>query len=278
MIRFMTPSDAARIVPLWQACFGDDENYIRYFLQHAPSTNRGLLAEEDGRAVSMLFLLPGALELDGQRLPASYVYAVATAEDFRGRGLAAELIRHSAAITREEGQAALCLFPATERLYRYYEKLGFRTAFARQAHAFTRETGELPYLKTNLAWDAEQACARRSARWGRQGFFAWDAPMLDYIRQETLFNGGRVRCAEEGYIFYGTADALLKVKECCAQPGAEEWLLQKALSISGCAHGEALLAAEKESLPGGMLYPLDDRAEQWLAATAGKAYLGLTLD
>lgn len=278
MIRFVTPKDAPKIVPLWHECFGDGENYIRFFLENALPPGRGLLAEEDSRAVSMLFLLPGALELAGEQLCASYVYAVATTKERRGHGLAAELCRQAAELARGEGQAALCLFPAEESLRAYYEKLGFRPAFARTARSFERQKGELPYLKTNLAWDAERAKAQRAERWGAQGFFAWDLPLLDYMRREQVFTGGRVRCAEDGYLFYGAAEGTLRVHECCAPPEAEEWLLQKTLNISGLEQGEALLAAEADALPGGMLLPLDERAERWLEKTGGRAYMGLTLE
>ncbi|MDR3313774.1 MAG: GNAT family N-acetyltransferase, partial [Oscillospiraceae bacterium] len=228
----------------------------------------------------MLFLLPGALELAGEQLPASYVYAVATAVDHRGQGLAAELTRQSAKQAQQDGQAALCLLPADAGLYEYYGKLGFRTAFARQARSFARETAEIPYLKTNLVWDAAQVQLQRAQRWGAQGFFAWGAPMLEYMRQEQRFTGGRVRCAEGGYVFYSVENRLLTAEECCAAPEVTEWLLQKSLSISGCSRGEAYFAAASpiSAEPGGMLLPLDDRAERFLAATQGRAYLGLTLE
>ncbi|MDR2525859.1 MAG: GNAT family N-acetyltransferase [Oscillospiraceae bacterium] len=280
LIRWVAPEDVPRLVPLWRMAFGDSESYVYFFLERALPIGRGLLLEEEGKIASMLFLLPGSLLAQDMTASASYVFAVATAPSFRGRGFAAALTRRAAETARAEGQAALCLFPGEAGLYEYYARLGFQTAFARQERRIFREGGETPYLKTNLRWDPADAAARRADRWAARGCFAWDARMLDFMRQSQTFGRGRVRCAEEGYVFYSTQGGKLLVEECCAPPEATEWLLQKALMTSGCEEGIAYLAAGSPicAKPGGMCLPLDDRAAQWMAKTERLAYLGLTLE
>ena len=65
--------DAAQIVDLWHRVFGDDETYIRFFLDNCRhKCCVGAFVGE--RLVSMLFLLD--CTYSGQR--GAYVYAVAT--------------------------------------------------------------------------------------------------------------------------------------------------------------------------------------------------------
>ncbi|MCL2106585.1 MAG: GNAT family N-acetyltransferase [Oscillospiraceae bacterium] len=284
MLRLINPKDEARIISLWRECFGDSEAYIRQFWSGVflPGLCRGVAAEEDGRVVSMQFLLPGRLERGGGvPLPAAYVYAVCTATDCRGRGHAAALTEYAAALARGEKAAALCLFPAEPGLEAYYARLGFVPAFARARAKVARHDEMIPYLKTNAGWNAETAVRQRAARWGGQGLFAWDAPLLEYMRRAHLaLPGARVRCGENGYVFYALENGTLTIKELCAPPEEENALLHKVMRISGAELAHIIRAAEPgdEPEPGGMLLPLDERAKDWLAATRGNAYLGFTME
>jgi len=162
-MRFIRGDDYPQVLHIWQACFGDDESYVRFFWDECFPMCRGLGWEEDSRLVSMLFLLPGTLMFNGtgskNATPtgAEYVYAVATLPEYRGRGYAAELTSWAAKIAQEEGKSALCLYPATEQLYAYYGKQGFVTAFRRQ----------------------DSGCGR----------FGWPAHMLAYMHKEGEFTG-----------------------------------------------------------------------------------------
>ena len=60
------------------------------------------------------------------RWHARYVYAVATLPEYRGRGLAARILKFA----QEYDGQPLLLAPAEKTLMDYYEKLGFVTAFA----------------------------------------------------------------------------------------------------------------------------------------------------
>ncbi len=82
----------------------------------------------DDRIVSMLYLFDGKIFMQGKILPAKYIYAAATHPDYRGRGFMSRLLEqviHEA----ERQDAVLILRPATESLFSYYGRLGFKTAF-----------------------------------------------------------------------------------------------------------------------------------------------------
>jgi len=241
MIRFVDRRDFPQILRIWQACFGDSEAYIRLFWDACFPLCRGLADEQDGTLAAMAFLLPGTLVYRGESHLATYVYAVATLPEYRGRGIAAALMQRAANIAREEGQAALCLLPGSEGLYDYYAKLGYSVGFARQVHDFPAKAKQAAF-DPNLAFNHRKAC------WEELGYFAWSPPLLDYMAKEHLFRGGEILLEDSGYAFVEGNH----VRERCV-----------------CA---------PSNLPGGMILPLNKHGEDWLAQTTQGGYLGLTLD
>lgn len=74
-----------------------------------------------GSVVSMLFKIPCEIELGEIKKTAYYLYAVATDEQYRGRGYMSELIKRCC----DDSDALYFLKPATTRLEKFYERLGF---------------------------------------------------------------------------------------------------------------------------------------------------------
>ena len=88
---------------------------------------------------------------------AAYVYGIAAFQAQRGRGIGSALIRAALDELKELGYRHILLVPAGERLFRYYERFGFRAA------STIRETkigaGEpIPIRKLTVS---EYAAARR---------------------------------------------------------------------------------------------------------------------
>ncbi|MDR1464125.1 MAG: GNAT family N-acetyltransferase [Oscillospiraceae bacterium] len=280
MISFLEETDAPQILSLWQTCFGDDEAYIQFFLAHAFPLCRGIAAREEGRVVSMLFLLPGSLTQGETNLPAAYVYAVCTDPLFRSRGLAAGLIRFARDHAKDLGNVeALCLLPAEEGLYDYYARLGFRTAFARVRRIWAVSAADAVPLPLAPCVPA----AARNRRWARLGYFAWEAPMLRYMDREHRFTGGQVVQWEGGTAYVCLEDGTLSCQELCAPAAETGAALERLAATCGVREGTALLSADcaadgGELEPGGMLLPLTAEAEAWLHRTKGRAYLGFPLE
>lgn len=116
--------DETAVKALWQEAFGDGDDFIDSFLIRHYSRRRMLCTQRDGRLASMLHLIPFESELGRT----TYVYGVATAEQFRRQGLAADLLREAVRTCRERGDDALMLIPDGEGLGDYYGRFGFRGA------------------------------------------------------------------------------------------------------------------------------------------------------
>ena len=130
--RIANPADVPGIAALWQEAFGDSRDAVEQFFESFPDC-RSFVAECDGVIVSMVHALPQMLSPD---TPAAYIYAVATAKERRGQGLCRQLMTFAEEDLREKGFSLCVLTPGEPSLFRFYESLGYETAFYRSRNPF----------------------------------------------------------------------------------------------------------------------------------------------
>lgn len=108
---------------LWIEAFGDDESFVDAFLVARRSYGVTTMLSGDGQELQgMLHLVP--LRTD-TGLTAAYIYGVATAPQYRRRGIASALVRRAAEYASRHFDAAI-LIPAGDGLKRFYGRFGFR--------------------------------------------------------------------------------------------------------------------------------------------------------
>jgi ribosomal protein S18 acetylase RimI-like enzyme len=106
---------------MWHEIFGDEIAEIDSFLLRHDDA-QPFIYKENGVVVSMLFVVP--LEMWGKRV--AYIYAVATKEDFRGRGIASSLLNEAMQqICIGEKYDIMALIPSSTESKRLYARLGF---------------------------------------------------------------------------------------------------------------------------------------------------------
>ena len=106
---------------MWHEIFGDEIAEIDTFLiRHSEAVP--MIYKERDRVVSMLFVVP--LQMWEQRV--AYIYAVATLAEYRGRGIASNLLGEALRYI-DESRAFDCaaLIPSSTESKRLYERLGF---------------------------------------------------------------------------------------------------------------------------------------------------------
>lgn len=106
MIKVMTINDYEELFELWintpnmgLRSLDDSKEGISCFLKRNPKTN--FVAYEDGRLVGAM--LCGH---DGRR---GYIYHTVVLPDYRGKGIATDLVKSAVAALREEGITRVCL-------------------------------------------------------------------------------------------------------------------------------------------------------------------------
>lgn len=113
--------DKLSIKQLWQDVFGDDGAFIDKFLINYHTHANTFTVKDGERTVSMLHVVHFRSET-GIRI--AYIYAVATAAEYRCRGYATQLMNEALAKIRHNSDAAV-LIPSDEAAERFYRHFGF---------------------------------------------------------------------------------------------------------------------------------------------------------
>lgn len=108
---------------LWKETFGDTDEFLDLFHSTAFSLNRCRCAVQDGKIVAALYWFD--CSFSGNSI--AYIYAVATAKEYRGQGICHALMESTHMHLKELGYAGAILSPASKSLFDFYEKMGYKT-------------------------------------------------------------------------------------------------------------------------------------------------------
>lgn len=178
------------IIALWNEAFGDSREYIEFFLCECPDIVC-LGNTEDGRLVSMLFLLNGSIA----QYRCKYLYAACTLKQFKGRGLMGELIEYAKKYCVEVGFDFIFLVPGEEKLYSYYEKFGFEPKFQKGVYSFCSDGSGFPFEEID---DIKLIAQKRNELLSGYDCFCFDIKTTQYTVKEFLRGGGKVYFADDG--------------------------------------------------------------------------------
>lgn len=206
-----------QLLELWCACFGEDEGYARLFLENRFTPNVGFVALCGEVLAGMLFALPVTICDNGEEYNAAYIYGVATALEFRGRGISTQLLNYAHEQLKGEGKQLSLLVPAGKELFDFYEKRGFSNTIDILEYRHTAGAGKAALQKTSLLLQRQRRDCFFSAC---SSFVKWDELALDYVDKELRYLGGEtfsfLECGQEGYaVCYLEGDAVV-IKEWAA--------------------------------------------------------------
>lgn len=192
MIQFAEESMRNELKNLWKECFGDSNQYIELYFSGYDITRHMLVFIDGEHPISMLSLLPMTVVTQAGIMPARYIYAVATKESYRGRGISTKMLEYAHKYLAEQGVKLSVLVPATTPLYNFYSKRGFTAEFYSGQALVERSQiqkfdGSFVITDTTVK---EFMQIRERAFAGRTMFVRWDGDALDYRMAETTFNGG----------------------------------------------------------------------------------------
>lgn len=144
-IRLVKQEDLDDLKEIWRMSFGDSDSFIDFYFQTRDWMSEIAVLLEGGKAVSMLTMIPvDMVDQDGKKSSAAMLYAIATHPDFQKRGFADRLIEFSNQHLLSNQTAVTLLVPASEELFAFYAKRGYRDGFyVREAVLSRSEIGEL---------------------------------------------------------------------------------------------------------------------------------------
>lgn len=113
--------DISRLTALWQAAFGDTPEDIADFFTTAFSPERSSIAIQDNDLLGALYWF----DCRWQEKKLAYLYAVATDESHRDKGVCRQLMNQTHAYLTKNGYHGAILEPADNGLVEMYSKLGY---------------------------------------------------------------------------------------------------------------------------------------------------------
>lgn len=125
-IRFPSDREIPGLRRLWKQIFEDTDAFLDLFFGTAFSKERSLCALDGDSVAAALYWLD--CEYADEKI--AYLYAVATDEAYRGRGLCRKLTEQAHRILKDRGYAGAILVPAEPGLFIMYGKLGYCTCAA----------------------------------------------------------------------------------------------------------------------------------------------------
>lgn len=118
----ITKKDIPGLRRLWQQAFGDSDALLDNFYRVGFSFDRCRCIREGEEIVAALYWFD--CRWKGKKV--AYIYAVATDEAHRGKGLCRQLMADTHRQLQEQGYSGAVLVPANERLVSLYAKFGYR--------------------------------------------------------------------------------------------------------------------------------------------------------
>ena len=128
--RWAKPGEKHGLQVLWSRVFGDGPDVTEPFFRLFPPEQHTRVIPDRYGIASMASWLPVMLCTGERNYNGAYVYAVATAPERRGEGLASALVEDLDSALSDAMIDFACLCPASPRLYGFYSALGYEAAFS----------------------------------------------------------------------------------------------------------------------------------------------------
>lgn len=141
-------TDISGIRDLWKRCFGDEDDYLNFYIKEAYRPSRTWLCADGTLPISMMTLLPACVEDEESYYQGGYVYAVATLPEYRHQGLMSQLHERVEEACKKEGFSFLSLVPAELSLFSMYRKLGYEVCAQLYYDTVSKKDGKLFSAKT----------------------------------------------------------------------------------------------------------------------------------
>ena len=284
MLRLSTKEDIEDIISVWEESFGDTKKDIRFFLDAHYIPENTLVYECDGNVVSVLFLLDGAMHINGTDYSSYYLYAACTLKKYRGRGIMNQLLGFAQKVTHERNKFFIALKPGEDSLYGYYSKFGYKALFTKKVSKITSEKFSDNFSTSVNNQDKDLTDLRNNA-FNNINYFKWDKNAVDFACEHHKYYGGEIFSSHKGYSLYTKNDMAIDVKETTFTTVPEiidsvnqshDNLLTKKIVIESPFNFE-YDSSSCEIINSGMLLPVNEEAVN-LIKTINNAYLALTLD
>ena len=203
-IRIAKKDNIDGLYNLWQECFGDSKEIIDMFFNSSFSLDNTVVCVDDNNVVAMAYMLEESIFINGIKYSAYYLYALATTQSYRKKGIMAQVIEYIIKLSVNRNIDYLFLVPASEKLFNYYKKFGFQNAFCQKKIVITREV--LNFMKDNeclenINFDIDFYYDTRYKKLEKTSFVDWNKSELELAKNYFNSASGETILTSQGAFF-----------------------------------------------------------------------------
>ena len=169
---------------IWQEAFDDTEDFLDDYWRTAFDVNRCQCVETDGEVAAALYWFD-CLCMEKH---IAYVYAVATAKSYRGRGISHALMEHTHRHLANLGYAGVILVPGSEELFRFYEGMGYRVCSTIHEFSCNAAVNSVEEVSLRIVDKTEYAQLRRQML--PDGAVVQENENLDFLQMQAQLYAG----------------------------------------------------------------------------------------
>ena len=129
IFKVASPSMKEEIIENMKIGFNETESCVRFFFDNKVKLNNCIVCIENNKIISSLHIIPTKIYTNNGLIPVDYVYAATTLPEYRLKGYMSKLISVSNQISFLRGNKASILIPANEKLFVFYNKLGYKNFY-----------------------------------------------------------------------------------------------------------------------------------------------------
>lgn len=119
-IRYAKPIDKDQVVSVWNYCFEDGEDFVKYYFENVYDENNTIIIEENDEVLSALQLNKYTINLRDNKYDVSYVVGVSSKPEVRGLGYMKHLMTYTLEELYKNGEIVSLLMAIDYRLYKRY--------------------------------------------------------------------------------------------------------------------------------------------------------------
>ena len=119
-IRYAKPIDKEQVVSVWNYCFEDGEDFVKYYFENVYDENNTIIIEENDEVLSALQLNKYTIDLRDNKYDVSYVVGVSSKPEVRGIGYMKHLMAYTLEELYKNGEIVSLLMAIDYRLYKRY--------------------------------------------------------------------------------------------------------------------------------------------------------------
>lgn len=166
---------------LWREAFGDTEDFLNTFFATAFRTDHCRCVMVNDEVIAALYWFD-CLHMNR---PIAYLYAVATAEEYRGQGICHKLISDTHLHLKKLGYEGAILVPGNKKLFSFYESMGYQNCSHIQEFDCIGNAKTLPLYRIE-----KDAYARLRRKLLPHGGVIQENTNLDFLQTQAKFYAG----------------------------------------------------------------------------------------